>query len=646
MATDFFERQDIARRNTGRLVLLFGLAVLAIMVSIYLLLAATMGYLNRNPQTGAIDWSLANDLQLLGIAVVGTLVVVGGGALFKTAQLRGGGRVIAEELGGRRLNPDTSVPGERQLLNVVEEMAIASGTPAPPVYLLDEEGGINAFAAGFTINDAVIGVTRGAVERLSRDELQGVIAHEFSHILNGDMCLNIRLIGFLHGILIIGMLGYFMLRVSAFSSYRHRRSSRDSSPMALLALGAGLMVVGFLGTFFGNLIKAGVSRQREFLADASAVQFTRQPAGIAGALKRIGGFLSGSTVQSPNAPEANHMFFGKATSGLSGLFATHPPLADRIRKLEPSWDGQFAEVTPQTDSALTPHPSTAGVAGLAGPEAVNLGAAESVTSAVDQIGQPNTAHLQYAARLVDELPTAIVDATREPYGARALIYALLIDRQTETREVQIAHLSKAADPGVCKETLKLLPLIEQLDKRFRLPLVDITLPALCALTDTQYRQFKQNITELVEADRTIALFEWSLQRILLHDLDAQRFNVTPGRVRHHRLHRLRPHYELLLSTLAHTGHRDETAAHEAFEQAKQHADLPQARFRRDEECGLEAFDTALTVLEEAAPQIKRQILRAAAACITADRKVTVTEAELLRVMSASLGCPMPPLLST
>ena len=646
MATDFFERQDIARRNTGRLVLLFVLAVLAIMVSIYLLLVVTMGYLNRNPETGTIDWSLANDLQLVGIAVVGTLVVVGGGALFKTAQLRGGGRVIAEELGGRRLNPDTSVSGERQLLNVVEEMAIASGTPAPPVYLLDEEDGINAFAAGFTINDAVIGVTCGAVERLSRDELQGVIAHEFSHILNGDMCLNIRLIGFLHGILIIGMLGYFMLRVSAFSSYRHRRSSRDSSPLALLALGAGLMVVGFLGTFFGNLIKAGVSRQREFLADASAVQFTRQPAGIAGALKRLGGFLSGSTFQSPNAPEANHMFFGKATSGLSGLFATHPPLAERIRQLEPSWNGQFADGTPRTDSALAPHPSTAGVAGLAGAEAVNRSAAESVTSAVDHIGQPNTAHLQYAARLVDELPTAIVDATREPYGARALIFALLIDRQTETQEVQIAHLSRAADPGVCKETLKLLPLIEQLDARVRLPLVDIALPALCALTDAQYRQFKQNITELVEADRTIALFEWSLQRILLHDLDAQRFNVTPGRVRHHRLHRLQPHYELLLSTLAHTGHRDETAAHEAFEQAKQHVDLPQARFRRDEECGLDAFDTALTVLEEAVPQIKRQILRAAAACITADRKVTIAEAELLRAMSASLGCPMPPLLST
>ena len=646
MATDFFERQDIARRNTGRLVLLFVLAVLAIMLSIDLLLAATMGYLSRDPATGAIDWSLAGDLQLVGIAVVGTLVVVGGGTLFKIAQLRGGGRVIAEELGGRRLNPDTSVPAERQLLNVVEEMAIASGTPAPPVYLLDEEEGINAFAAGFTINDAVIGVTRGAVERLPRDELQGVIAHEFSHILNGDMRLNIRLIGLLNGILIIGILGYFMFRVAAFSGSRHRRSSRDSSPLPLMALGAGLMVVGFLGTLFGNLIKAGVSRQREFLADASAVQFTRQPAGIAGALKRIGGFLSGSTVQSPNAPEASHMFFGRATSGLSGLFATHPPLAERIRRLEPSWNGQFAEGAPRTDRALAPQPSAAGVAGLAGAEAVNRGAAQSVTSAVDHIGQPSTAHLQYAARLVNGLPTAIVGAAHEPYGARALIYALLIDRQTEAREVQIAHLSRAADPGVYKQTLKLLPLIEQLDARVRLPLVDIALPALRALTDAQYQQFKQNVVELVEVDRTIDLFEWSLQRILLHDLEAQQFNVTPGRVRYRKLHRLQPHYELLLSTLAYTGHRDEAAAQEAFEQAKRHVELPQARFRRGEECGLEAVDVALTVLEEAAPRIKRQVLQAAAACIAADRKITIAEAELLRAMSASLGCPMPPLLST
>ena len=235
MATDFFERQDVARRNTTRLVILFALAVLALIVSIDLLLAATMGYLGRNPETGAVDWTLAADPRVLSLAVFGTLLVAGGGTLFKIAQLRGGGKVVAEQLGGRLLNPDSTVPSEQQLLNVVQEMAIASGAPTPPVYLLDQEAGINAFAAGFTPSDAVIGVTRGAVEAFTRDELQGVIAHEFSHILNGDMRLNIRLIGLLHGILIIGILGYFVLRMGMFSGVGRSRSRQQGSPLPLLA---------------------------------------------------------------------------------------------------------------------------------------------------------------------------------------------------------------------------------------------------------------------------------------------------------------------------------------------------------------------------------------------------------------------------
>ena len=251
---------------------------------------------------------LVTDPQLLVISVVGTLVIVGGGSLNKMVQLRGGGQTVAEELGGRLLTAGTADPVERRLLNVVEEMAIASGTPTPPVYLMDREDGINAFAAGFSPTDAVIGVTKGTATQLDRDELQGVIAHEFSHILNGDMRLNIRLMGLLHGILIIGMLGYFLLRLSFYTGGgRRSRSGKEAIP--IMAIGAGLAVIGFAGTFFGNLIKAAVSRQREFLADASAVQFTRQPDGLAGALKKIGGFSAGSSIENPNAPEASHMFF-------------------------------------------------------------------------------------------------------------------------------------------------------------------------------------------------------------------------------------------------------------------------------------------------------------------------------------------------
>jgi len=646
MATDFFERQDIARRNTTRLVILFVLAVLAIMASIDLLLAATMGYLTRDPGTGTMDWTLAADPQILAFAVAGTLLVVGGGSLFKVAQLRGGGRVVAEELGGRRLNPDTAVPSEQQLLNVVEEMAIASGTPVPPVYLLDQEAGINAFAAGFTPGDAVIGVTRGAAEQLTRDELQGVMAHEFSHILNGDMRLNIRLIGLLHGILIIGILGYFLLRMTAFSGYRRRRSRQEGNQLPILALGAGLMVVGFFGTFFGNLIKAAVSRQREFLADASAVQFTRQPAGLAGALKKIGGLASGSAIQSPNAPEASHMFFGRATRGLSGLFSTHPRLPTRIRRIDPSWDGSFPEVAPVKGGGVAARSAVAGVAGLADAGAAGVGVGPRVARAIDQLGQPSEAHIRYAARLVGGLPPSIVSAAHEPHGARAVVYALLLDRKAGPRQAQIAHLSAAADPGVYRETLRLAPAIEQLDVRARLPLLDIALPALRGLTAAQYQRFRQNVNQLVQADDAIDPFEWSLHRILLHELETHHSNVAPVRIRHHTLAPLRPQCELLLSVLARAGQRDAAAAEQAFEQGWRSLNLPQGRLRPADGNGLAALDGALAALEEAAPRVKRQILQAAVACMTADDTVTATEAELLRAFSTSLGCPMPPLLLT
>jgi len=635
MASDFFERQDVARRNTTRLVILFALAVLTLIVSIDLLLAGVMGYLGRDPDTGAINWALAADPQVLFLAVFGTLLVAGGGSLFKIAQLRGGGQIVAEQLGGRLLNPDTADPSEQQLLNVVQEMAIASGAPTPPVYLMDHEAGINAFAAGFTPSDAVIGVTRGAADAFTRDELQGVIAHEFSHILNGDMRLNIRLIGLLHGILIIGMLGYFVLRMAAFSGAGRSRSRQESSPLPMLALGAGLMAIGFFGTLFGNLIKAAVSRQREFLADASAVQFTRQPAGIAGALKRIGGATAGSGIQSPNAPEASHMFFGRATKGFSALFATHPPLAERIRRIDPSWEGELEE----GQAAASSQPAAAGASGFAG-SAATVGAPR-----VDQVGQPaGEAHIQYAARLVKSLPEQLVSAAHETYGARAVVYALLLDHETAARERQLAHLAGAADPGVYEETLRLMPFVQALDMRARLPLLDMSLPALRGLVVAQYEVFKGNVAALVEADNTIDLFEWSLHRILLHDLDAHFVKRRPPRVRYRSVAAVRPHAELLLSMLAYAGHRDPESAQHGFDEAKRRLGVPDARLHAADAVQFAALDAALAAVEESAPSVKRQVLRAAVACIAADRTVTATEAELLRAMSASIGSPMPPLL--
>jgi Zn-dependent protease with chaperone function len=206
-------------------------------------------------------------------------------------------------------------------------MAIAAGMPVPPVYLI-RENSINAFAAGFGIHDAVIGINQGTIDLLNRQELQGVVAHEFSHILNGDMRINLRIIALLNGILILGIIGGGLMRGSMFSRSRDRG--------ALIALGIGLLVIGYGGTFFGQLIKAAVSRQREYLADASAVQFTRSTQGIANALKKIGAHSTGSRIESPQADENSHLFFG-AIRSFSSMMATHPPLEARIKALDPNW---------------------------------------------------------------------------------------------------------------------------------------------------------------------------------------------------------------------------------------------------------------------------------------------------------------------
>ena len=330
---DFFANQDKARKQTKVLVIYFVIAVLCIIASVYIAsLLIFYGADARQQPPGAPPPELVLwDPQLFLYVVLGTLSVVITGSLYKTAALAKGGSAVAESLGGRLVDPNTTHPDERKLRNVIEEMAIAAGVPVPKIYVLDDEKGINAFAAGHTPDDAAIGVTRGCMTLLDRDELQGVIGHELSHVLNGDMRLNLRLMGVIFGILCLAVIG----RVLMYS-----RGGRNRNP--LMFLGLALIVIGAIGVFFGRLIQAALSRQREFLADASAVQFTRNPAGLSGALQKIGGV--GSQVASAHAGEASHMFFGNGMGkSFLGILATHPPLTERIRAIDPSWDGKFKQ---------------------------------------------------------------------------------------------------------------------------------------------------------------------------------------------------------------------------------------------------------------------------------------------------------------
>jgi Zn-dependent protease with chaperone function/uncharacterized tellurite resistance protein B-like protein len=634
MATDFFERQSTARRNTKWLIWAFSLSVIGILVTTFVVTTMAVGASEGGPQGfspgGNFPW------QIPGGATVAALALIAGGSLFKIAQLAGGGTTVAERLGGRRVYPNSLEPNERRLLNVVEEMALASGVPVPPVFMMHGEEGINAFAAGFSPSDAVIGVTRGCVEQLSRDQLQGVIAHEFSHILNGDMRLNLRMIGILHGILLLGLVGRELLRIASYSGGGSRK--RNDAVLYLLLVGLVMMVLGFLGMFLGNLIKAAISRQREFLADASAVQFTRNPEGIAGALKRIGAAVFGSRLNNPRAAEASHMYFAE---GIRGLFATHPPLAERIRRLDPQWDGKL------------PKPLARGaIAGLSGEEAAGLVGeevalfrpnvpVEVVRRAAEQVGHPTEIHRRYAAELVAAMPQLVVNAAHDPYGARAVIFASLLDVDPSIRAVQLDALRQLTQPDVYELTLKLIPAVDQLDVRAYLPLVDMTLPALRALSPTQYQQFTKCFIKLVQADNRLGLFEWTLHQILLRHLRPQFERVRPPQIVYYGLQQLGGPCSVLLSTLARASQCDDKFAFENG--ARLLSEVP-LEFLSAEACRLSELQAALERLTQVVAKQRGRLVDAAAAAICADSEVRVEEAELLRGICDMLDCPMPPLL--
>ncbi len=654
MATDFYERQDAARRSTKWLVAMFVLGTLGVVgATMAVAWIAVSGAGETRGGSTSVDSPFGETPAEIAVPLMAggaALLLIVGGSLFKVAQLSGGGNVVAESLGGRRVFPDTTDPVERRLLNVVEEMALASGVPVPPVFLLAGEEGINAFAAGYSASDAVVAVTRGTAETLSRDELQGVVAHEFSHILNGDMRLNIRLIGVLHGILLVGLIGRILLRMTAHGG-RSRRSSRDDGKgvAAMLAIGLALMVLGFLGTLIGGLIKAALSRQREYLADASAVQFTRNPGGLAGALKRIGGAVFGSKLKAPNASEASHMYFAQGVwEGISGLTATHPPLQKRILALEPQWDGVFLEgpVTAEFSKGAAP------VSGLVGgqppaverePPTVEVVPVAIVSRAAGQVGDPTERHRKYAAELILSLPAAVRESVREPYGARAVLFGLMLDRKPSIRDKQMARLNELAKADVAELTYKLIPHLDALDVRARLPLVDLALPALRAMSRPQYQEFLNGFKELVAADNHLGLFEWTLYRVLLRHLQPQFEKTAAPRAAYHGLQRMGRQCSVLLSTLAYADNRRQEAPAALARGAEKLPGIG-VTLLPPEECGLEPLSRALDELALVADKKRRHVVEACAACICADREVTVAEAELLRGVCDMLDCPMPPLL--
>ena len=566
-------------------------------------------------------------------------------------------------MNGRVININTRDANEKKILNVVEEMAIASGAPVPPVYLIEDHA-INAFAAGYSPKDAVIGITRGCIRALNRDELQGVIAHEFSHIFNGDMRLNIRLISVLHGILVIGMIGYFILRTTAYSSHRRSYSSSSNNSKdgagAIMFLGFGLIVIGYTGTFFGNLIKAAVSRQREFLADASAVQFTRNPDGIAGALQKIGGYSLGSLMSEPETEEVSHMLFSQGLSKIfSGFFSTHPPLEDRIKRINPHWNGKVKSVPLPTEILEDPSQIEASAQGavvrrqkimeatviatsvLGASSAANPATqTSSNASMLDSIGEPEAGHFEAARKILSEIPDNISEAAHEPFGVRALMYCLLLDKNNKNiKDQQIQNLQEHADPAVFAATLKLSDDIFRLSIVCRLPLVDICLPALKQLNKKQYTILKKNMLSLIKADNRVDLFEWSLYRIVIHHMDpVNRSN------KHVSIKAVSKECQLLLSAVALADSCSNIAeAERQFLNAWKTLGIPLKVLIPDALDDTAKLDHALKRVNYLYPLKKPMFLKACCKALSDERNPE--SIELIRAIGDGLDTPIPPMLN-
>lgn len=626
MAMNFFAQQDHARRQTRKLIILFALALAAIVLVVNAGMALVWVWTQGAGFDGAYGYPR-------GFFVLNTLVTVGligGGTLIETWNLRDGGDAVAKMAGGRLVAPGTRDPKERRLLNVVEEMALASGVACPKVYVLDREESINAFAAGYNPNEAVVAVTRGTLNRLTRDELQGVIGHEFSHILNGDMRLNVRLIGVLFGLQMIAGFGQHLIDFGRHFSSSRSRDRGDKGPSAqaiIFASGVALLVIGYIGVFFGRLIKAAVSRQREFLADASAVQFTRNPDGIGSALRKIGGLSRsmtlGSRIDHPNAEQLSHLFLGPVKpSLLSGWLATHPPIAERVRRIYGrSADLLDAPELAEEAAAAEDLPELAYTATLA-PPGIAFGA--------DVAGQ---------VALAPQLDSAL----REPQAACAVVYALLIGSgDGGQRAAQLAILGADA-PQQKALAPYLADTIAGMPKSARLPLLDLAMPALLTLPQPVRERLLATADRLIGADRRVTLAEFVLRTVLGRRLDPHAGRAIP--VRFHDLKTVREECAILLSLVAQVAApQQRRPAAAAFAQAAAQfpdAGLREADLRDIPALGFAQVQRALLRLAELAPLAKPALIKLLLAGAGNAEPMPVEIADLLRAICAAIEVPVP-----
>ncbi|KAF0095311.1 MAG: Zn-dependent protease with chaperone function [Puniceicoccaceae bacterium 5H] len=644
---DFFGAQEQAHRKTRGLILYFALAVILIVVAVYGIVtgAIYLAVSQQGPQTGygpASPTVPLWDLQRFALSGGLAILIIFGSAMLKLIEFSQGGGAVARSVGGRKIDETTRQPDERRLLNVVEEMAIASGVPVPEVYVLDQEQAINAFAAGHSVDDAAVAVTQGTLRMLNRDELQGVIAHEFSHILNGDMRLNLRLGGLLHGIMAMAIVGGMIMRMMFYAGAgrRPRRDKGDNNGSLMLILGAvglAFYLTGLIGSFFGHLIQAAVSRQREFLADASAVQFTRNADGIGGALKKIGGWSERGRIQEPKATAMAHMFFASALKrNMDGAMATHPPLQERIKRIDPQWDGEFLQVS---EDKVRPARESVTAHERQGREASRAWDPAQLVMAAGMLDQRS---VDYARDLRAHLPEGLSGVGADPQDSTLALLALMMDRQPgEHREAQLQWLS-VRRPEQLNRLQDLLETVDSLERRDHLPLLELAVTPLRNLSDAASSRLREELRRLAETDRRIDLREWCILTIAQRRLD--RLARRPGRMVTE-IQKVSAEMSRVLSRLALLEHGGEPIA--CFRHAVKGLYLEKYLefVSGPAEVDAQQLSVDLERLRDCSPAMKRAFLIACGRAVSHDNQVEEAEAELFRALAIGLDVPMSPIVA-
>ncbi len=650
---NFYKAQDNAHKKTKVLIVYYFLAVIGTVIAMHAALAGIRCVLLQSVESERLEKLSYLDafLDPVGALAVGglTLAVIFVGWMYKKIQVSGGGSSVALALGGRLVDSNTLDPEEKQLINVVEEMAISSGLPVPQVWVMDNDEGVNAFAAGTQPGNAVIGVTRGTMQRLTRAELQGVVAHEFSHILNGDMRMNIRLMCMLHGLLLISIIGYSLMRI-AFYSGGSRRDNREGNGagMVIIAAGICMVVIGSIGAFFASMIQAAISRQREYLADASAVEFTMDPDGISGALKKIGGSVDKANISSPVASEMEHMFF--ASSGMFNYgLSTHPPLAERIGLIDPSWDGKFTNSTIRSVEEQTelkqqhkkPRDKGFGSMNPMGP----LGSVVMGSMLSSQLGESSQANLNKGKQIVSELEPDWKDACHDKQESQLLIFGMLMAVDGNLQKAEVHHLKSAIGENMAEVSAHWQKQLIELHSTKKIALLDLCIPALRSLSQLEYQRFIKITQYLISSDKNVDLFEFMLQKVLQRHLDSHFIRQSSPSVKYKNIYSVADPANVILSTIVGVGAKNQSDLESAYTVAVTELfnDVPVSMsILPANQCGLDVIDDALVELRQASPLLQKKLLASCMKAVMHDDEVTSREAELLRAVADALGCTIAP----